>query len=198
MSRSPAATDWTWKRVKKSTEFLVKEFRVPLIISILIAILAAGDLALDLSSGTTFSHVLIMSVLTVIATFGAVYSSNALRIAWREEQDRRRRLEGERVKISEWHAEERELLLSLNRAINRQFDKWRFSPTEKDIAMRLLKGLSLREIAHLRGSTSGTIKQQAHVLYHKAGLKGRAELSAFFLGGLLSEARADDKRAGAH
>jgi DNA-binding CsgD family transcriptional regulator len=173
--------------VKKSTEFLIKGPRVPLIISILIAILAAGDLALDLSSGTTFHHVLIMSVLTLMAIVGAVYFSNTLRTVWRAEKDLRRRVEADCAKSNEWHQEERELLQSLNRAINQQFDKWGFSPTEKDIALHLLKGLSMKEIARLRGSTDGTIKQQAHMLYHKAGLMGRAELSAHFLGGLLPE-----------
>ena len=106
-------------------------------------------------------------------------------------------MEEERAKTSQWHHEERDLLDNLNRAINRQFDKWGFSPTEKDVALHLLKGLSLKEIAHLRGSTDGTVKQQAHMLYHKAGLKGRAELSAHFLGGLLPEDLKQDNSGGA-
>jgi len=185
------------KRVKKSTEFLVQGSRVPLIISVLIAILAGGDLVLDLISGTTFSHVFIMSLLTTLATVGAVYFSNTLRGVWREERALRRGLEEERAKTSQWHQEEWDLLHNLNKAINRQFDKWEFSPTEKDIALHLLKGLSLREIAKLRGSTDGTVKQQAHMLYHKAGLKGRAELSAHFLGGLLPEDLTQEKWDGA-
>jgi hypothetical protein len=112
--------------VKKSTEFLVQGSRVPLIISVLIAILAGGDLVLDLMSGTTFSHVLIMSLLTTIVTVGAVYFSNTLRGVWREEKALRRSLEKERAKASQWHHEERDLLDNLNRAINRQFDKWEF------------------------------------------------------------------------
>jgi len=177
----------TAEKMKKSAAILVRGSRVPLIISVLIAILAGGDLAWDLVSGITFGHVFFMSVLTLVATVGAIYFSNGLRVAWREERDFRRRLEDEATKASEWHLEEQELLRNLNKAINRQFDKWAFSPTEKDVALHLLKGLSLKEIAHLRGSTDGTVKQQAHVLYHKAGLKGRAELSAHFLGGLLPE-----------
>lgn len=171
--------------MKKSTEFLVKGARVPLTTSVLIAILAGADLAWDLRSGITFDHVFFTSALAVVAIVGAVYFANQLRTAWRKEKELRRRLEEKYAKTNEWHHEEGELLRNLNRALNRQFDKWEFSPTERDIALHLLKGLSLREIAILRGSTAGTVKQQAHMLYHKAGLSGRAELSAFFLGGLL-------------
>ena len=187
----------TAKKMNKSAAFLIKGSRTPLIISVLIAILAGGDLAWDLVSGITFGHVFFMAVLTAAATVGAVHFSNNLRVAWREERDRRRGLEKDYAKASQWHQEEEDLLRNLNKAINRQFDRWEFSPTEKDVALHLLKGLSLKDIAHLRGSTDGTVKQQAHVLYHKAGLKGRAELSAHFLGGLLPEDLTQENSGGA-
>ena len=121
------------------------------------------------------------------ATVGAAYFSNGLRAAWRDEREIRKKLEGDYARTNNWHEEERELLLSLNKAIHRHFEKRDFSSSESEVALYLLKGLSLKEIADLRGSTQGTVKQQAHVLYHKAGIGGRAELSALFLGGLLPE-----------
>ncbi len=53
------------------------------------------------------------------------------------------------------------------------------------VAVLLLKGLSLKEIADTRGTTERTARQQANAIYRKAGLGGRAELSAFFLEDLL-------------
>jgi DNA-binding NarL/FixJ family response regulator len=49
----------------------------------------------------------------------------------------------------------------------------------------LLKGLSHREIGELRRTSEATVRQQALAVYRKAGLRGRTELSAFFLEDLL-------------
>ena len=45
----------------------------------------------------------------------------------------------------------------------------------------MLKGVSARDIAHLRRTSEVTIRQQAQGVYRKSGLSGRAELAAFFL-----------------
>jgi DNA-binding NarL/FixJ family response regulator len=82
---------------------------------------------------------------------------------------------------------------NLQKAINRQFTQWNFSLTEKEIASHLLNGLSLKEIAQLRRSTDKSVKQQAYLIYRKAGLGGRVELSAFLLGGLLQPDLAQDE-----
>jgi DNA-binding CsgD family transcriptional regulator len=43
----------------------------------------------------------------------------------------------------------------------------------------------MKEIADARGTAERTARQQALAVYRKAGLGGRAELSAFFLEDLL-------------
>lgn len=69
--------------------------------------------------------------------------------------------------------------------IKAQFDEWGLSDAEQDVALLLLKGLSLKEIAHCRGVSERTARQQATRIYEKADLTGRANLSAFFLEDLL-------------
>ena len=69
--------------------------------------------------------------------------------------------------------------------IDQQFEHWELTHAEKEVALLLLKGLSLKEIATLRNITERTARQQATTVYGKAGLSGRAELSAFFLEDLL-------------
>jgi DNA-binding NarL/FixJ family response regulator len=54
------------------------------------------------------------------------------------------------------------------------------------VALLLLKGLSVKEIAAVRATSERTIRTQARSLYSKAGLTGRAALSAFFLEDLLA------------
>ena len=51
---------------------------------------------------------------------------------------------------------------------------------------RLTKGLSLKEVATVRATSERTVRAQARSLYAKAGLTGRAALSAFFLEDLLA------------
>ncbi|MEE4298884.1 MAG: LuxR C-terminal-related transcriptional regulator, partial [Pseudomonadales bacterium] len=70
-------------------------------------------------------------------------------------------------------------------AIEAQFRGWGLSTAEAEIGMLLLKGLSLKEIAALRETSERTVREQARAVYRKAGLAGRAELSAYFLEDLL-------------
>ena len=70
--------------------------------------------------------------------------------------------------------------------IDQQFNDWHFSRSEKEIALLLIKGLSMREIADIRGSNENTVRQQSSQIYKKSSLGGRMELSAFFLDDLLA------------
>jgi hypothetical protein len=49
----------------------------------------------------------------------------------------------------------------------------------------LFATIAPRDIAQARGTSERTVRQQALALYRKAGVAGRAELSAFFLEDLL-------------
>lgn len=71
--------------------------------------------------------------------------------------------------------------------IDAQFNQWSFSRGEKEIALLLIKGLSMKEIAEIRGSNENTVRQQASQIYRKSQLGGRMELSAFFLDDLLAQ-----------
>lgn len=54
------------------------------------------------------------------------------------------------------------------------------------MALLLLKGLSHKEVAAIRATSERTVREQARSLYAKAGLTGRAALSAFFLEDLIA------------
>ena len=82
-------------------------------------------------------------------------------------------------------AQARKQVEGLARSIDRQLDHWKLSAAEKEIAFLLLKGLSLKAIADLRGTGEKTVRAQSAAIYAKAGLAGRSELSAFFLEDLL-------------
>ncbi len=68
-----------------------------------------------------------------------------------------------------------------------RFDDWKLTPSERDIALLLIKGLSAQEISVLRETRPGTVKSQSSAIYQKAGVKGRSELAAYFVEDLLGE-----------
>jgi putative tricarboxylic transport membrane protein len=73
-------------------------------------------------------------------------------------------------------------------AINQEFDAWKLSAAERDVAWFLLKGLPMKEIGRLRGASERTVRQQARAVYGKAELDGRSDLAAHILDRCLAPA----------
>ena len=97
-----------------------------------------------------------------------------------------RDLEIARAQGQRWRAEARTHLEGLGRAMEIQFERWNLTDAEREVALLLLKGLSHKEIAAVRATSERTVREQARALYAKAGLTGRAALSAFFLEDLIA------------
>lgn len=97
-----------------------------------------------------------------------------------------RELEIARVQGQRWRNEARMHLKGLGEAIDVQFSRWSLTDAEREVALLLLKGLSSKEVAAVRGTGERTAREQARSVYSKAGLTGRAALSAFFLEDLLA------------
>jgi putative tricarboxylic transport membrane protein len=72
-------------------------------------------------------------------------------------------------------------MAGIHAQIEQEFDNWNLTIAEREIALLLLKGLRLKEIADARGTSERTVRQQAQAVYKKAGLEGRSELAAFFI-----------------
>lgn len=90
-------------------------------------------------------------------------------------------LAASRIEGARWRHAARQHSDGLGLAIRNQFDDWRLTASEADIAMLMLKGLAHKEVAALRKASPATVRQQAAAIYQKSGLASRAELSAFFL-----------------
>lgn len=97
-----------------------------------------------------------------------------------------RDLEVARLQGQRWRSESRVLLNGLGEAIDAQFTRWSLTDAEREVALLLLKGLSTKEIAAVRAGSERTVREHARAIYAKAGLTGRAALSAFFLEDLLA------------
>lgn len=94
-------------------------------------------------------------------------------------------LEARKEERDAWRRSAEQALEGLGRAIEEQFEVWRLTPAERDVALLLLKGYSHKAIAKHTDRSPQTVRQHAAAAYQKAGLSGRAELSAYFLDDLL-------------
>ncbi|WP_127104628.1 helix-turn-helix transcriptional regulator [Pararhodobacter zhoushanensis] len=65
------------------------------------------------------------------------------------------------------------------------FELWRLTGAEQDVAMFMVKGQSIAEIAALRGSSEATVKSHLNAIYRKSGTSGRPDLLALILDSLM-------------
>jgi DNA-binding CsgD family transcriptional regulator len=168
----------------------------PAAIFAIIAAFLGGDIASDLAEGATLAHLGVEAVIMALALAGLLLMWRHLRRAQDLARDLQRDLDGTRADLARWRAEAQDVLAGFGAAIDRQFDRWELTPAERDVALLLLKGLSLKEIAALRTTSERTARQQSLAVYRKAGLAGRAELAAFFLEDLLLPAEKAQRSAG--
>lgn len=69
--------------------------------------------------------------------------------------------------------------------LEEHFATWGLTPSERDVAVLTIKGLSVAEIAEARGSAEGTVKAHSAAVYRKAGVTGRMQLVTLFLDELM-------------
>lgn len=157
-----------------------------------IAVLIGIDVVGDRASGTSSLHLGAESVVFLLALTGLAWLWGQVVLSWQRERQLQRRLADTRADVgrlradaARWRDEAQSLLQGLGEAIDRQFTQWGLSAAEREVGLLLLKGLALKDIAEARGTSERTVRQQALMLYRKAGVAGRAELSAFFLEDLL-------------
>ena len=149
----------------------------------LLAVVVGGlvDLYLDDPETWQSFHVLVEAGIVAISLALALY----LLREWARTEEVLERTEEEldrhREERDRWRERARTFLEGLGREIDRQFDEWELTPSEKEVALLLIKGFSHRAIAEKTGRSERTSRQHAGSVYEKADLAGRAELAAFFL-----------------
>lgn len=132
----------------------------------------AYDIFVDVVvGGDSLLHVsveLLVFLAISFVLFRELMHVKALHRQVREEKSKNARLAGELLAV-----------------MKQQFVDWKLTPTESEIAMLLIKGLSMKEIAELRGVKEKTVRLQATSIYAKSGYAGRHELVAHFIEDLL-------------
>ena len=69
--------------------------------------------------------------------------------------------------------------------LEERFAEWGLTRSERDVAWFTIKGLSIAEIARLRGTSEGTVKAHSNAIYRKAGVSGRTQLLSLFIEDLM-------------
>ncbi len=160
--------------------------RVLLIVLIGIIILIASDIFGDIRGGSSIFHLVIESCIAAVCGIGVLLVlqssfENKIKLSSANEDLQKTRQESLR-----WKQESEKYILGLSQSIDQQLTRWGLTPSEKEVALLLLKGLSLKEIAEVRQTSEKTCRVQSVAIYQKSGLAGRSELSAFFMEDLLS------------
>jgi DNA-binding CsgD family transcriptional regulator len=139
----------------------------------LAAVFFLGDVVADLSFGALTVHLMIEALVAAALVAGLLVGAVALR----------RTLERMRAQEASLDAARG----ALGEVIKAEFDRWRLTAAECDVAMLALKGLDVAEIAALRGAAGGTVRAQLSRVYAKAGVSGRAQFAALFVEDLLAD-----------
>ncbi len=79
--------------------------------------------------------------------------------------------------------------------LDESFASWGLTPSERDVALLALKGLSVSEIAALRSTRDGTVKAQCTAVYRKAGVSSRGQLVSLFIDDLMAGVVLEPDRA---
>lgn len=145
------------------------------------AIGGAIDLLLDAPESVWSAHVLFEVALVVASMTTFVLVWRAWRVTRESLAQTRETLDQHRAERDAWRASAEAALAGFGRAIEEKFRAWGLTPVEREIALLLLKGHSHKEIAFTTRRSERTVRQHAVEVYHKSGLRGRAELAAFFL-----------------
>jgi DNA-binding CsgD family transcriptional regulator len=144
----------------------------PAIVLALASLFFAWDIVVDvLDADENLLHVLIeLLVFLAISTvlFVELKRVGQLKRQIIAEQNKTARLSGELLAV-----------------MQKQFVTWGLSPSETEVALLLIKGLTMKEISVLRQVREKTVRQQATSIYTKSGAAGRHELAAYFIEDLM-------------
>lgn len=152
---------------------------------IVIALLTFADIAFDYSEGVSFRHLLVEFLVLFICMVGFHLYFDRVRLSYKLNEDQKKQIQNEKLTAQQELLSVKTELFSyknqFKHELEHQFKLWKFTPSESEVAIFLLKGLSLKEIADARHSNEKTVRAQCTSIYKKSSLKGRSQLSSYFL-----------------
>ncbi|MBL1292921.1 MAG: hypothetical protein COB61_003520 [Thiotrichales bacterium] len=131
------------------------------------------DIAGDLVNGSEPRGHLVAEIVIFIGVIVALWCeiSRVIRLRGQVkiERDRVARLSGE-----------------LFHSIEKALGQWKLTEAESEVAIMLIKGMSMAEIGDARSVKEKTVRQHATNVYAKSGCANRNELASYFIEDLLN------------
>lgn len=75
--------------------------------------------------------------------------------------------------------------MAMHEIVEERFKEWKLTPSEHDVAMLVVKGFSIAEIANIRGNAEGTVKAHLNAIYRKSDTNSRAEMLGLLIDPLM-------------
>lgn len=152
-----------------------------ILILALVGIANLYDFAIDLSHGTSVSHLVFEALVIVMSLSVIIWLMLHMRSQNRALEQIKKEIADEKKRKKHAGGEGQETRDQLREIISRQFQHWQLTRGEQEVALLLLKGLSFKEIAAVRETHEKTVRQQASAIYKKANVNGRHAFSAWFI-----------------
>jgi DNA-binding NarL/FixJ family response regulator len=151
------------------------------VILLIIMCLNFFDVLTDISLGVPEWHILSESIIVIVSGIGALFLIKDIRARTSDIARLKKELLISDDKFRDISDEMKNARHEYSAVIQSQFAQWSLTPSEQNVAMLLLKGLSFKEISGVRNTKEKTVRQQASVIYSKASVEGRHEFAAWFL-----------------
>jgi DNA-binding CsgD family transcriptional regulator len=152
----------------------------------LIFILFLIDISFDIHQKIEPKHIATELLIYVVTFYLGYIFYRFYKLEKKTIKDVQTNISQSHTEIKYWQQKNKKLIEGLSKKIHEQFKEWSLTQAETDVALLIIKGFSLEEIAQLRGTSERTIRVQATAIYRKADLKNRIELSAYFFEELLA------------
>lgn len=157
-----------------------------------ITLLTSVDIYNDYFEGVAAWHISVEAIVASIALIGVFYLIRG-RFSLQRSLEQERQVSDERqAEAQKWRKVSKKYVKGLSIEIENQLNRWKLTEAEKEVSFLILKGLSNKEIAQVRGTSAQTVRTQTNAIYAKSGLSGRSELAAFFLEDLLLPQKQED------
>lgn len=125
-------------------------------------------------------HLTVEGLVVIVSMIGISYLIWEIRQRRREIENLHTQLTITRTNLDATSSKLRQASRQYGEVIQEQLAAWELTPSEKEVALLLLKGLSFEEIANVRDTKEKTVRQQATSIYRKSGLNGRHAFAAWF------------------
>jgi len=162
----------------------IKDIILILMLSIVI-IINTTDFLKDIRQGDEWLHIGLEILTVCLSIWGIVMLIDSIKKRSLEIDSLNQQVDQANSDLELTHHKLKKIGREYSKHIHKQFEIWGLTPSEKEVALILLKGLSFKEIAELRNTKEKTVRQQASTIYRKSKVSGRHEFSAWFFEDML-------------